>query len=548
MRFSPQLLEQINSRTDLVALIGRRVKLTRKGRVMWGCCPFHNEKSGSFKVENERGAYKCFGCGAGGDAFKWLMETEGLTFPEAVERLAADAGVDLPRMDPADQARAERSKTLYQLVDHAAAFFEAQLRAPAGAAARDYLRGRGLDGEAAKRFRLGYAPAGRTQLLEHLKTLNVTTDAAIEAGLVKPADDAGGVRDFFFDRLIFPIGDARGRLVAFGARALAVDVKPKYLNTAETPLFAKGQLLYNFAAARPAAIKAQTIILAEGYMDVIGLQRGGFDHAVAPLGTALTVDQLQLLWRCAAEPILAFDGDDAGLRAAHRAAHLALPLLRPGHSLRFAFLPGGEDPDSLIRKRGAATMRDQLDGALPLSQVLWRAETAGKQFSTPERRAGLEAALSDLVGKIKDEGVRGYYRRDFAGRIHDSFKVHMPPPTQPAPRRGSGRDSALASSAIVRGGADRARQLKEAELARLVIADPQLAVLHAEALAHATFTHTAVQALVGAVLNLVAENPDLDAAGLLAAVDAGLVAKLGRSFVPDAEREAVFLQLAARLR
>ena len=388
MRYGEGLLEEIRRRTDLVALVGRRVKLVRKGRVMWGCCPFHGEKSPSFKVENERRAYKCFGCGVGGDAFKWLMETEGLSFPESVEKLGAEAGVELPKWSPEDEAREQKKKSLYEIVELAAQFYESQLFDSAGRAARDYLKSRGLDSAAAKQFRLGYAPGGGQALIEFLKGKNVTQDDMIAAGLARPAGDGRPMRDFFFDRVMFSIADGRGRVIAFGGRGMQADAKPKYINTGETVLFSKGGNLYNFATARGAAIKAGTIILAEGYMDVIALVRAGFAHAVAPLGTALTEEQLQLLWRTAPEPILAFDGDTAGLKAAHRAAHLALPHLKPGYSLRFAFLPAGEDPDSTIAKSGAMAMQKLLDAALPLSEVLWRAETEGKDFSTPSAAPG----------------------------------------------------------------------------------------------------------------------------------------------------------------
>jgi DNA primase len=357
MRFSPNLLEEVLRRTDLVQLVGRRVKLVRKGRVMWGCCPFHKEKTPSFKVENERRTYHCFGCSAGGDAFKWLTETEGLTFPEAVEKLAAEAGVELPKWTPEDEAREERRKSLYEIVEAACVFFEDQLRTDGGAEARHYLRSRGLDNVAAKQFRLGYSPPGATTLTSYLAAKKISAEDMVGAGLARPAEDGRPARDFFFNRLMFPITDARGRVIAFGGRALDADAKPKYINTGETQLFSKGRLLYNFASARPAALQNGTIILAEGYMDVIALARAGFAHAVAPLGTALTEDQLALLWRTAAEPILAFDGDEAGLRAAQRAARLALPHLTPGYSVRLAFLPPGEDPVCLIRANGAPAMK-----------------------------------------------------------------------------------------------------------------------------------------------------------------------------------------------
>src|SRR5689334_3706407 len=426
MRYGEGLLEEIRRRTDLVALVGRRVKLVRKGRVMWGCCPFHAEKSPSFKVENERRLYKCFGCGKGGDAFRWLIETEGLSFPESVEKLAAEAGVELPKWSPDDEAREQKRKSLYDIVELAAKFYEAQLFDSAGREARDYLKGRGLDGAAAKQFRLGYAPSGNNSLIAHLTGHNVTQDDMIAAGLARPAEDGRPMRDFFFNRVMFPISDGRGRLIAFGARALEADAKPKYINTGETPLFSKGTQLYNFATARGAALKAGTILVAEGYMDVIALVRAGFAHSVAPLGTALTEDQLQLLWRSAPEPILAFDGDAAGLKAAHRAAHLALPHLKPGYSLRFAFLPTGEDPDSYIAGNGAGAMSVLLEAALPLSQLLWRTETEGKDLSTPERRAGLEHSLKEITDRITDAKVADYYRRGFDQLVFDSFKRRAP--------------------------------------------------------------------------------------------------------------------------
>jgi DNA primase len=535
MRYGPNLLDEILRRTDIVQLVGRRVKLTRKGRTMWGCCPFHAEKSPSFKVENERRTYKCFGCGKGGDAFRWLIETEGLTFPEAVERLAGEAGVELPKWTPEEEAREEKKKSLYDIVEAACAFFEDQLRGSAGAAARDYLRGRGLNGDVAVKFRLGYAPTGNAALIEHLKTKNITVDDMVAAGVVRPAQDGRSPRDFFFDRLMFPISDPRGRIIAFGGRGLSADAKPKYINTGESTLFSKGQLLYNFATARPAGIKAQTIVVAEGYMDVIALVRGGFDYAVAPLGTALTEDQLHLLWRTAPEPVLSFDGDEAGLRAAHRAARLALPHLKAGHSLRFAFLPTGEDPDSFLRANGPAAMQKILDAALPLSQVLWRVETEGKDFSTPERRAGLERALAEIVSAIGDTTIADYYRRDFNEKVFDAFKRRAPSPKrdwQPA-KRGSGGGGrggdrfrapiapgsdqavgqAVRASMLVLSGRSGARRTRELELARLLLAEPDLAIRHAEVLAEIAFTDASLDRLRHQLLNLAASGSSLEKQG-----------------------------------
>ena len=537
MRFGPHLLDEILRRTDIVQLVGRRVKLTRKGQAYWGCCPFHNEKSASFKVENARRTYKCFGCGKGGDAFKWLVETEGLSFPESVERLAGEAGVELPKWTPEEEAREEKKKSLYDVIEAACVFFEEQLRGPAGAEARDYLRGRGLNGEVAAKFRLGYAPGGNG-LIEHLKTKNITVDDMIAAGVVRPAADGRAARDFFYDRLMFPIGDARGRIVAFGGRGLSPDAKPKYINTGETSLFSKGQMLYNFATARSAAIKAQSIVVAEGYMDVIALVRAGFDYAVAPLGTALTEDQLQLLWRSAPEPILAFDGDEAGLRAAHRAARLALPHLKAGYSLRFAFLPTGEDPDSFLKSNGPAQMKKVLDEALPLSQVLWRGETEGKDFSTPERRAGLERALGEVVSAIEDSKIADYYRRDFDQKVFDTFKRRAPAAPrrdwQPSgPRRngpGGGRFGSQPSakfplragetvspevkaSLLARSGRTGALRTKEAEIATHLLTEPELGLRHAELLADLPFSDAQLDRLRAVLLNLAASGSSLEKQG-----------------------------------
>jgi DNA primase len=536
MRYGEGLLEEIRRRTDLVALVGRRVKLVRKGRVMWGCCPFHQEKSPSFKVENERRLYKCFGCGKGGDAFKWLIETEGLSFREAVEKLAGEAGVELPKWSPEDEEREQKKKSLYDIVELAAKFYEAQLFDPAGREARDYLKGRGLDGASAKQFRLGYAPGGNGALIAHLTGHNVTQDDIIAAGLARPAEDGRSMRDFFFNRVMFPIGDGRGRIIAFGARALEADAKPKYINTGETSLFSKGTQLYNFATARAAAIKAGTIILAEGYMDVIALVRAGFAHSVAPLGTALTEDQLQLLWRTAPEPILAFDGDMAGLKAAHRAAHLALPHLKPGYSLRFAFLPSGEDPDSFIAANGAGAMTVLLETALPLSQLLWRAETEGKDLSTPERRAGLEHNLKEITARITDANIAGYYRREFEQLVFENFKRRPPAPHNPRgparpaaksgerfrgsfkPRPLPGTPEAVSASvqgsALVRSGPAGARHAKELELGRLLLEAPEIALSEAESLAVLDLSDPSLDRLRHELLNLAASGSSLEKAGV----------------------------------
>jgi DNA primase len=539
---------------------------------MWGCCPFHAEKSPSFKVENERRTYKCFGCGKGGDAFRWLIETEGLSFPESVQKLAAEAGVELPAWSPEDEAREQKRKSLYDIVELACGFYENQLREESGRAARDYLKGRGLDGASAKQFRLGYAPSNGQALIEFLKSKNVTQDDMIAAGLARPSEDGRPMRDFFYDRLMFPIADSRGRIIAFGGRGLTADAKPKYINSGESTLFSKGFNLYNFHHARAAAIKSGTIILGEGYMDVIALVRAGFAHAVAPLGTALTSDQLDLLWRTAPEPILAFDGDAAGLKAAHRAAHLALPHLKAGYSLRFAFLPAGEDPDTLIAKSGAMTMGKILEAALPLSEMLWKAETDGHDFSTPERRAGLERNLAAIVGEITDSKIADYYRRDFEQKVFDAFKTRKPRAQEPRRGRFSGPQrpayatgqvsSALKQSALARAanqgrGQEAAQKLKETELATLLLASPALALSHGELVAGLPFQDPSLDRLRRELLNLAASGSSLEKPQVLTHFVrlgmAELLTRLGASEGvrdPEAgeETEARFLRAASDLR
>ncbi|MGA3306707.1 MAG: DNA primase, partial [Stellaceae bacterium] len=397
MAFPPRFLDELRERVSLAEIVGRRVKLTRRGREYIGLCPFHNEKTPSFSVVEDKGFYHCFGCGAHGDVIGFAMQTESLTFPEAVEQLARKAGLQVPQSTPEERQRAERAQTLQGAVEAACGFFEAQLREPGGARAREYLAKRGLDESAWKRFRLGYAPDSREALKRALGG-KFPEALLLEAGLIRKPEDGGEAFDYFRGRVIFPIGDRRGAIIAFGGRVLD-DTQPKYLNSPDTPLFAKGRVLYGLASARAAAARDPSAIVAEGYMDVIALRRAGFHTAVAPLGTALTENQIEELWKLAAEPILCFDGDQAGQRAASRALERALPLLKPGFSLRFATLPVGEDPDTLIARQGAEAMRAVLDRARPLAEVLWTIETA-HPLKTPEQRAALEQRLETQIRRI----------------------------------------------------------------------------------------------------------------------------------------------------
>jgi len=445
MRFSPQFLEELRERLSVSEVVGRRVKLKKAGREWRGLSPFNQEKTPSFFVNDQKQAWFDFSSGKNGSIFDFVMMTEGVDFPEAVERLAALAGVPMPKVSREDTVREQRRKTLHEVVELAAQFFENTLQSRAGAKARGYLADRGIGPETQVRFRMGYAPGDRFALKEHLGNQGIPVEDMIEAGLTIAGDDIPVPYDRFRDRVMFPIPDWRGRLIAFGGRALSPDAQAKYLNSPETPLFHKGSILFNGAKARQAVHDGKALIVVEGYVDVIAMVTAGFEGAVAPLGTALTEEQLGLLWRIADEPTLCFDGDKAGRRAAYRAVDLALPKLMPGKSLSFAMLPEGQDPDDLIRSGGRPAMEEVLKGARPLAEILWMRETESGAFDTPERRAALEARLGEILNGIAHEGVRKYYKQDFDARVRALF---MPQQGQ----GGFGRGGRRFESSARRGG------------------------------------------------------------------------------------------------
>ncbi|MEZ5773839.1 MAG: DNA primase [Hyphomicrobiaceae bacterium] len=412
MRFPPSLLDEIRARLPVSQVVSRKVALKRQGREYIGLSPFKAERSPSFTVNDQKGFYHCFASGEHGDIFKFVMTTEGLGFPEAVERLAAEAGVPMPRMSAEAERRHEEQGRLYGLMEAAARFFCARLAGREGADTRDYLARRGLSPETIARFRIGHAPESRSALKDHLAGLGYSPAEQAEAGVVVSGEGIAVPYDRFRNRVIIPITDLKGRVIAFGARALAPDQKPKYLNSPETPLFHKGSVLFNAGNARGPAHDAGTVVVVEGYMDVIALDQAGFRHAVAPLGTALTEEQVRLLWRLAPEPILCFDGDAAGRRAANRAVDVALPMVGPGASLRFAFLPDGLDPDDLVRSEGPGAVRRVLDQATSMIDVLWQRERDLAPTDTPERRAALDKRLADLVRRIAEPAVREQYGRE----------------------------------------------------------------------------------------------------------------------------------------
>lgn len=426
MKFPPSILEEIKARLPVSAVVGKRVRLAKAGREWKGLSPFNAEKTPSFFVNDQKASFFDFSSGKNGDIFKFVMETEGLSFPEAVEKLAAEAGVTLPKITQEAQVQEERRKGLHEVVELAARFFEAELMGDRGGSARRYLASRGLDGEARTRFRLGYGPADRFALRDHLAGKGVNAELMMEAGLLVHGDEIAVPYDRFRDRIIFPIHDSRGRVVAFGGRAMSAEVSAKYLNSPETPLFHKGSLLFNHHNARKAAHDTGQAIVVEGYVDVIAMSLAGFPQTVAPLGTALTEDQLTLLWRMADEPVICLDGDKAGRKAASRAIDIALPLLEPGKSLSFALLPDGQDPDDLARSGGKAAIAEVLGAARPLVDMLWTREVEAGPLDTPERRAAFERRLKEPLAQIKDETTRKHYRREMEERLAQLFASAAP--------------------------------------------------------------------------------------------------------------------------
>ncbi|SEO35722.1 DNA primase [Salinihabitans flavidus] len=414
MSLPPGFLDDLRSRISLSQVVGRKVvwdpRKSNQGKGdLWAPCPFHQEKTASFHVDDRKGFYYCFGCHAKGDAISFIRETENVGFMEAVEILAQEAGMPMPERDPAAQAKSDRRGELAEVMEMAVRHFRLALQSGAGSAAREYLDGRGMREDTRDRFEIGFAPDGWQGLWEHLRGKGVAEELIHDCGLAKPSRKGGKPYDTFRNRIMFPIRDARGRCIAFGGRAMDPNDSAKYLNSPETELFDKSRTLYNHGPAREAAGKGAPLIVAEGYMDVIALAQAGFGAAVAPLGTAVTEQQLQTIWRIAPEPVIALDGDTAGLRAAMRVVDLALPLVEAGQSLRFAVMPAGLDPDDLIRAKGAKGVQDVLNAAVPMVQLLWQRETEGKVFDSPERRAALDKALREKISMIRDPSIRRHY-------------------------------------------------------------------------------------------------------------------------------------------
>ncbi len=538
MRFDQSFLDEIRARLPVSQVVSKRVKLKKQGREYIGLSPFKQEKTPSFTVNDQKGFYHCFASGEHGDIFKFLQVTEGLAFPESVERLAGEAGLDMPKASPGEEQREKGRDRLREVLEAACAFFESALKDVPGSSARDYLRERGVTAETRDAFRIGYGGRDRHGLKEHLAAKGFGAEEMAEAGVIISGEDIAVSYDRFRMRLIFPIRDHRGRVIAFGGRALSADVKAKYVNSPETPLFHKGHVLFNLGGARQAAYEREQIIVVEGYMDVIALAQAGFPNAVAPLGTALTEDQMKLLWRMASEPVLCFDGDEAGRKAAYRAVDTALPLLEPGKSLKFTFMPGGQDPDDLIREQGAGAFAAQIEKSRPLAGVLWAREVGGGDFSTPERRAALEDRLAELLKQIKAKRVRRHYGDDIAERLKKLWNkgVDAQPPFRGHAGRGKagsrpqrfdkrgmrgvfpkqrqsdweygGASESLKRSALVSGRTEIAS--REALIVHTLLNHPWLLEAYPEEIAHLSFKNRRLAGLRDEMLNLMSGDKALD--------------------------------------
>jgi DNA primase len=503
MRLPDSFLEELRARTPLAALIGRRTKLVRSGRQWKACCPFHNEKSPSFYIYDD--GYHCFGCGAHGDAIGFVMQSQGATFMDAVEMLAGEAGLEVPKPS-AEAAQAEQRRLdLHGVLEAAGKLYERALHGPAGADALAYLRRRGLTDATIARFGLGWAGEGRGALAQALAPEAVTPAQLLSAGLLRPREDDSPGNELFFNRVMFPIRDRRGRVISFGGRTMG-DGQPKYVNGPESAVFSKRRTLYGLDYARDAARAKQPIVVVEGYMDVIALHQAGFTGAVAPLGTALTEDQLDLLWQMSPAPVLCFDGDAAGARAAARAADLALPKLAPDRTIRVATLPAGEDPDTLIKAHGTARFSAVLDNARPLSVALFDLLRETVTTDTPEQRAAFRARLEGACTRIGDRGLAQEYRRDLLDRFFAAFRRNAQGKAQRAAPRRADRPVATSSAT---------EQERCRTLIAILLRHPALAHRLEDAVAQLVLPASA-QRLLNATLAYTDEADHLDFDGLIA--------------------------------
>jgi len=418
MSLPPGFLEELRARVSVTQVVGRKVswdlkKSNQSKGDMWAPCPFHQEKTASFHVDDQKGFYYCFGCHAKGDAISFVKETENVNFIEAVEILAKEAGLQMPEQDPQAKEKSSYRDELFKIMDLSVRFYQRSLSSAKGARALEYIKSRKLTSEIIDEFELGFAPNSRTELFDYLSDKNIPEQHIIDTGMCLRPDDGGAVYDRFRDRIMYPIRDSQGRCIAFGGRAMSQNARAKYLNSPETKLFDKGRSLYNFSTARSALSTKSSLIVAEGYMDVIALSQASFKASVAPLGTAITKDQLALIWRISPSPVVALDGDRAGVNAAYRLIDLALPLIETGKTIKFALMPEGYDPDDLIKERGRDAMQNLVDEAISLADLLWRRETEGLSFDNPEARAALDKKLDQALSNIRDRQLKYHYQQHF---------------------------------------------------------------------------------------------------------------------------------------
>ena len=533
VKFDERFLDEIKARLRPSDVIGRTVKLRKQGREFVGLSPFTKERSPSFFVNDEKGQFFDFSSGKNGDLITFLQETERLTFMEAVERLAAEAGVPMPAPDPQSAERDRVRQGLAEWLEQASAWFQAELRRPVGRAARDYLDGRGLPEADWGRFGVGYAPGGRTALKDYLVAKGARPHELVEAGLLIAPEDGGAPYDRFRDRIMFPIADGRGRIVSFGGRALDPKARAKYLNGPETSVFHKGHVLYGMGEARKilgAAPSGESppLVVVEGYMDAIACHRAGV-AAVAPMGTALTEEQMEMLWRLHPEPTLCFDGDRAGRQAAYRAMDRALPILKPGKSFQFSLVEGGKDPDDVLREQGAVALRQQLAATTPFAQALFERERELEPLDTPERRAGLKGRLRQAAASIADPDLQQAYRQDLLERYDGIFrKADAPqgqrPPWRPSgPRQGRWKGAGAwespqpptAQGKAAAGRLAKGLEAAPAALAAFALAHPAVLEAHLEdAFATDGFGEPALCELVKEIIRLRLESDHLDSDSL----------------------------------
>ncbi len=548
MRFSDGFLDEIRQRLPISQVVGEHViwdkrKSQPQRGDMWACCPFHGEKSPSFHADDRRGIYHCFGCGVSGDHFRFLTEKAGMSFPEAVEKLAGMAGVPMPARDEREEKRQEARRSLYDVMELATQYFEAALGHNIGARARGYLHDRGVSAAAQTRFRIGYAPDSANGLKEHLAANGVSAQEMVDTGLVVVREESPLPYDRFRNRVMFPITDFRGKVIAFGGRALSADVPAKYLNSPETELFKKRLNLYNGQTAREAARGGKQVIVVEGYLDVIAAVTAGFEGTVAPMGTALTEEHLQLLWRMSDAPVLCFDGDSAGQRAAARATDLVLPHLAPGRTVKIATLPEGQDPDDLIKAQGRGAFAEVIDRSRSLSDVIWSIETGGIVPETPEARAALEARLRARAAAIGDQSVKRHYMQAFDEKLQAFFAPirqqrwdsrdnqrggrgggqYGRKPNPQLGSKGSPRvvvSDTLRNSRLLKPGRGIDATPREATILMTLVNHPALADSRLESLASVELSSPTSRSLLSALLDLVTRDHEITAEALVGALGA----------------------------